>query len=350
MTDGRDQSGAENGPVPAPFVDVRGLTVEFGAGTASGSTRKRVRAVDDVSFSVGRGETLGLVGESGSGKSTVARALSRLNSPVAGSVRIDGAEILGVEGRELRALRRRTQLVFQDPYSSLNPAWTVESLVQEPLRRFGTSSRPARRARAAELLELVGLSERFAKRHPRDLSGGQRQRVGIARALAADPDLLICDEPVSALDVSVQAQVLNLLVKLRDQLGLTCVFIAHNLSVVRWICDDVAVMYGGRIVERGTAAEVFASPRHPYTRALISAAPTVDPERERERQPIILSGEAPSPLTDDEATGCHFRDRCWLYRQLGEPERCASERPDLTSDGGRASACHFPDTVMTTVP
>ena len=329
-----------------PLVDVRDLVVEFAARSGDRGT---VRAVDGVSFAIKRGETLGLVGESGSGKSTVARALVGLNEPAGGSVRFDGTELVGIEARELRAMRRSVQLVFQDPYANLNPAWTVAALVEEPLKRLRGLDRAARRRRAEELLDTVGLTGRLLSRRPRELSGGQRQRVGIARALAAEPEMLVCDEPVSALDVSIQAQVLNLLVELRDQLGLTCLFIAHDLSVVRWICDRVAVMYCGQIVELGTTAQVFEAPTHPYTRALISAAPSTDPEVERARRPIVLQGEVPSPL-DVAPAGCRFRERCWLHTALGRPERCATERPALEPSGeAQLAACHFSERTATAV-
>jgi ABC-type oligopeptide transport system ATPase subunit len=263
-----------------PLLEVRGLTKEFGSRRGDA-----LRAVDDVSFAVGAGETFGLVGESGSGKSTTARCIVRLVEPTAGTVRLLGRDVLAASHGELLRLRRDMQIVFQDPYASLNPRMSVEALVTEGMLVHGLAdSRGERRTRAVELLELVGLGEEHLRRHPRSFSGGQRQRISIARALAVEPKLLVCDEPVSAVDVSVQAQILNLFKDLQERLGLTLLFIAHDLAVVRHLCDRIAVMSKGRIVETGTREEIYGAPKHPYTRDLLLAAPVPDPERELERR------------------------------------------------------------------
>jgi peptide/nickel transport system ATP-binding protein/oligopeptide transport system ATP-binding protein len=295
---------------------------------------KIVHAVDGVSFTVGAGETLGIVGESGSGKSTVARLLLRLLAPTAGAIRFAGDDLAHSSRRELRAIRRRMQIVFQDPYSSLDPRMTARAIVAEPLRIAGRRGEIANRV--AEVFELVGLGREQERRFPHELSGGQRQRVGIARALVVNPELLVLDEPVSALDGSIQAQILNLLVELQGRLGLAYVFIAHDLSVVRHLADRIAVMHLGRIVETGTAAELFDAPAHPYTQALLSASPEPDPVIERARQRIVLRGELPS--AQDPPSGCRFRTRCWKAEAV-----CATEEPALTERGQQHPvACVFP--------
>jgi oligopeptide/dipeptide ABC transporter ATP-binding protein len=282
------------------LLSVRDLTKQFP--TRNGL----VKAVDGVSFDVRRGRIVGLVGESGSGKTTVGRCVLRLVEPSSGKVTFDGADILALPARALRTWRRRAQIIFQDPYSSLNPRLRVEDIVGEALDTHGLAQGSARRPRIGELLARVGLDPEHGRRFPHEFSGGQRQRIGIARALAVAPDFIVADEPVSALDVSVQAQVLNLIQDLQKAFGLTMLFIAHDLSVVEYLCDDVVVMYLGRVMERGPSRAVYGNPRHPYTRALLSAAPVPDPRAARNR--IVLQGDIPSPL--DPPSGCVFRTRC----------------------------------------
>ena len=320
-----------------PILEVTDLVKEFTVKSSKGirSIKRTVHAVSGVSFSLLPGQTLGLVGESGSGKTTVGRCLLRLIEPTSGSVRFMGNELVGMPNAELRSLRKEMQIVFQDPYASLDPKMTVGASIAEPLEIQGVEGDHQQRVR--ELLELVGLAPDHARRFPHEFSGGQRQRVGVARALALQPRLLILDEPVSALDVSIQAGVVNLFEDLQDQLGLSYVFIAHDLSVVRHISDVVAVMYLGRIMEIAPAEELYTHSSHPYTRALLSAIPEPDPVAERARRRIMLEGEVPSPINPP--SGCRFRTRC----PKAQPE-CAAEEPALVDRGaGHPVACHFPD-------
>jgi oligopeptide transport system ATP-binding protein len=319
-----------------PLIEVENLEVHFPItrGAFFQKVVGAVRAVDGVTFSLARGETLGLVGESGCGKSTTARAIVRLARPTGGSIRFRGHDLAAIGEETMRRdVRRHVQMIFQDPYASLNPRMTVERLVGEPLVNYGIAKGTALRDRVMELLELVGLSRRHLDRYPHEFSGGQRQRIGIARALAIDPELVLCDEPVSALDVSIQAQVINLLADLREKLGLTYLFIAHDLAVVRHISHRVAVMYLGRIVEIAPSAEIYAMPLHPYTVALLSAIPVPDPTVQRGRKRIALSGEIPTPTKKYE--GCRFADRC-----PAKIARCATEDPPLVEHRpGHFAAC-----------
>jgi len=332
-----------------PLLEVRDLAVRFRLprpGGLLGGGHDELRAVDGVSLAVGRGETLGLVGESGCGKSTTGRAVLQLLRPSAGAVIFDGQPIHEwwvrkgrgwVWDTRLRDLRRRMQMIFQDPFASLNPRMTVEAILTEPLRNFSLASGGDRRRRVQQLMETVGLDPRFIRRYPHEFSGGQRQRIGIARALALGPDLIVADEPISALDVSIQAQILNLLARLREDLGLTMIFIAHDLAAVRHISDRIAVMYLGRIVEESDAREIVAAPRHPYTQALISAVPLPDPVREATRQRTVLSGEVPSPVNPP--GGCPFHTRCPLRE-----DRCTRDVPPLRDIApGHRVACHLVD-------
>ncbi len=291
-----------------------------------------VRAVDGVSFHVEAGETLALVGESGCGKSTVSRLVLRLIEPDSGSVRFEGRDLLALDDTELRAFRRQAQIIFQDPYASLNPRMTVAQILGEPLALHDLVPPARRRARIEELLTLVGLQPRFARRYPHEFSGGQRQRIAIARALAVEPKLIICDEPVSALDVSIRSQILNLLRDLQERLGLSYIFVSHDLAVVKHIADRVAVMNLGNIVETAETSALFAAPRHPYSRALLSAIPVAKPQAKRTR--MLLQGEMPSALNPP--SGCRFHTRCPFAI-----ERCLMEAPGLITDGnGHAAACH----------
>ncbi len=309
------------------LVAVEDLAKHFSAGGGL------VRAVDGVDFSIRRGETLGLVGESGCGKSTVGRLIARLVEPTRGRVRFEGEDLTALSGEALRRRRADFQMVFQDPFGSLNPRRRVLDAVREPLDIHGRGSRAERRDRALDLLEKVGLGAHHADRYPHEFSGGQRQRIGIARALALAPKLLICDEAVSALDVSIQAQIVNLLRRLQQELGLTYLFIAHDLSVVRHVSDRIVVMYLGRIVETADRVALFANPRHPYTQALLSAIPQPKPERRRSR--VVLQGDIPSPL--DPPAGCRFHTRCPLAF-----ERCRREEPTLAPAApGHLAACHL---------
>jgi oligopeptide transport system ATP-binding protein len=315
-----------------PLLQVEGLVKHFPVRKGIlGRVQGAVRAVDGVSFDLAPGETLGVVGESGCGKSTLGRLVLRLIEPSAGSIRFGGQDLGSLDASALRARRRAMQIIFQDPYSSLNPRMTVGQTLAEPLRLHGLhAGREIRRVE--ELLETVGLAARHARRYPHEFSGGQRQRIGIARALAVEPQLIVCDEAVSALDVSVQAQVVNLLQDLQQRLGLAYIFIAHDLAVVKHIATRIAVMYLGRIVEIADKRTLFATPRHPYTQALLSAIPLPQPGRVREQ--LLLPGDVPSPLNPP--SGCHFHTRCPHARP-----RCSQEAPVLEPSDGQAVACHF---------
>jgi len=319
-------------------LEVSDLVKEYPVRT--GVFRRRtgtVHAISEVSLKLERGTTLGIVGESGCGKSTLGRSLVRLHDIDSGTILLDGEPIEEATGSKLRETRRKIQMVFQDPYASLDPRMTIRSILSEPLEIHGLH-RERREERVRELLEIVGLRSEYASRYPHEFSGGQRQRIGIARALAVEPEVLVLDEPVSALDVSVQAGVLNMLRELQRRLGLSYVFIAHDLSVVRHLSDHVAVMYLGRIVESAPVNELFSRPKHPYTQALLSAVPIPDPRLERSRERIMLQGDVPSPVHPP--SGCRFRTRCWKATEL-----CATETPALLgdTDGDGAVACHYPE-------
>lgn len=324
-----------------PLVEVTGLRKHFPIKRGIIIQRQigSVKAVDDVTFRVRRGETLGLVGESGCGKSTTGRMLTRLLRPTGGRVVLDGRDISELPQRELRPVRRHMQMIFQDPFSSLNPRHTVGTIVGAPFRLQRIQTENGVKRAVQDLLELVGLNPEHYNRYPHEFSGGQAQRIGIARALALRPQLLVCDEPVSALDVSIRAQIINLLQDLQEELGLTYVFIAHDLSVVRHISDRVAVMYLGHLVELAGRAQLYAHARHPYTHALLSAVPVSDPDASRERKRILLSGDVPSPA--DPPSGCPFRTRCAKARDV-----CATQRPPLEEAApGHWVACHFPEEI-----
>ncbi|MQA82118.1 MAG: ATP-binding cassette domain-containing protein [Streptosporangiales bacterium] len=325
------------GTETAPLLHVDGLVKHFPTGHGLLGGRGTIHAVDDASFTIDAGETLALVGESGCGKSTLAQLTVRLQRPTRGRITFDGRDITQLGRAGLHGVRSRMQMVFQDPFASLDPRMTVRRIVSEPLRVHGRYGRLTGPARVAELLDMVGLGPEHADRFPHEFSGGQRQRIGIARALALNPDLLVLDEPVSALDVSIQAQIVTLLNRLQDELGLAYLFISHDLAVVRYVARRVAVMYLGRIVETGDVGDVYAHPRHPYTRALLSAVPVEDPLDRGSRDRVVLVGDPPTPT--DPPSGCPFRTRCWKAQDL-----CAQERPELTpADGGHRAACHFPE-------
>jgi len=324
---------------PDVVLEARSLRKFFPTGASKMLQRPTdlVQAVDDVSLKVVRGSTLAIVGESGCGKSTLARLLARLIEPTSGTVLLDGADVTGASSKELLKLRRDIQIVFQDPYACLNPRHSIGQSIGTPIRIQKTMSRADEKNRVQELMELVGLNIEHYNRFPHEFSGGQRQRAGIARALALQPKVIIADEPVSALDVSIQAQILNLLEKLQADLNLSYVFIAHDLSVVRHIADEVAVMYLGKIVEIGTPEAVYGAPSHPYTQALMSAVPVPNPQVASRRKRIILTGDVPSPVNPP--SGCRFRTRCPKVQDI-----CSSEEPMLIDRGqGHRVACHFPD-------
>jgi oligopeptide transport system ATP-binding protein len=329
---------SEPDPTGAPLVRVEKLTKHFPITRGILIQRRvgAVQAVDGVSFTIDQGETLGLVGESGCGKTTVGRTMLALYPATAGRVTIDGHDVHTARGKDLMAVRRKAQIIFQDPFASLNPRWTVNSIVGEPLKVHKLlGSQQERAERVKELMQLVGLSSRLINRFPHEFSGGQRQRIGVARALASDPLFLVCDEPISALDVSIQAQVVNLLEDLQDRLGLTYLFIAHDLSMVRHICTRVAVMYLGVIVELAERNELYENAQHPYTRSLLSAVPVPDPKASRQRRRIVLQGEVPSPINPP--SGCRFHPRCPIA-----VDRCSQEVPEWR-DLGTAHwvACHL---------
>jgi len=322
-----------------PVLEVRGLVKHFPL--TKGILFKKqvgaVRAVDGIDMKLYKGETLGVVGESGCGKSTTARLLMRLEKPTDGQILFHGEDIAQLSGKALKAVRRNIQIVLQDPYSSLNPRMTVGDIVGEPFQiHKEVAPKGSRRKKVQELLEVVGLSPEHINRYPHQFSGGQRQRIGIARGLALRPEIIVCDEPVSALDVSVQAQVINLFEKLQDELGLSYVFIAHDLSVVRHICDRVAVMYLGKVVETGDEEQIYERPTHPYTQALLSAVPVPDPTLRGKRDQIMLEGDVPSPANPP--SGCRFRTRCWKVQDI-----CSVDEPELIVHEGldHPSACHF---------
>jgi peptide/nickel transport system ATP-binding protein len=323
----------------APLVEVRHLVKHFPiTGGILQRTVAQVQAVDDVSFTIRRGETLGLVGESGCGKTTVGRLLLRLIEPTAGEIVFDGQDLAKLRGSALKPYRRRMQIIFQDPYASLDPRTPIGDSIGEGLRIHAIGRPAERREKVRRIMDLVGLAPYHARRYPHEFSGGQRQRIGIARALVLEPDLVVCDEPVSALDVSIQAQVLNELKQLQGELGLTYLFIAHNMGVVEHISDRVAVMYLGKVVELANRRDLFRDPEHPYTAALMSAIPIPDPELRRQR--IILKGDVPSPVNPP--SGCRFNPRCQLRAELGGPMICVDQEPPLIEiAAAHVCACHF---------
>ena len=334
-------SSSGNGNVGGPLVELDDLRMWFPIkqGLVLDRHVGDVKAVDGVSFTIERGETVGLVGESGCGKSTVGRAMLRLYEPTGGRVLFEGVDVTHLKESELRPLRRRMQMVFQDPYASLNPRHSVGRTVGEPLRVHGISRGRETSTRVREILEVVGLPPDAANRYPHEFSGGQRQRIGLARALALNPSLVVCDEPVSALDVSIQAQIVNLLEKLQDEFGLTYLFIAHDLAVVRHISDRIAVMYLGKIVEIAPADDLYDNPLHPYTLTLLSAIPIPDPVVERSRRAIRVQGDLPSPANPP--TACRFHTRCPFVQET----RCRDEEPLLRQLDGHQVACHFAEEI-----
>ncbi len=324
------------------LLDVRDLKMHFPL--TSGVILQRVvgyvRAVDGVSFTIERGQTMGLVGESGSGKTTIGRTIVRLYKPTSGQMLFENVDLATLQGEPLRQARQRVQMIFQDPYASLNPRYTIGSLIAEPMHIYKVASGKEIRDRTAELLRVVGLRAEYIDRYPHEFSGGQRQRIAVARALAINPEFVIADEPVSALDVSIRAQVLNLLQSLQQRFNLTYLFVSHDLSVVRHVADRIAVMYLGKIVELGDRDEIYNAPKHPYTRALLSAVPIPDPQIEKRRQRIILSGDLPSPIKIP--SGCRFHTRCPMAQDI-----CREVEPVFEAKEGREhySACHFAEKV-----
>ncbi|MEP9382054.1 oligopeptide/dipeptide ABC transporter ATP-binding protein [Nocardioides sp. KR10-350] len=341
----QEQTGRSDRAATEPLLSVRGLVQEFVSRGVGGVKNGVVHAVSDVSFDLMPGETLGIVGETGSGKSTLARSIIQAPRPKSGEVVFQGRDLMRASHHALKKARAEMQMVYQDPFGSLNPRWRVEDVIAEPLLAHGWS-RDARRKRVAELLDLVGLDpSSYSRRRPLELSGGQAQRVAIARAIALNPALIICDEAISSLDVLIQAQVLNLFEQLRSELGLSYLFIAHDLATVKQVSDRVAVMHLGQLAEVGPAEQIYLAPRHPYTRALLDSIPGLDPETGQARRPVPLQGEPPSPL--DPPSGCRFRTRCPRAE-----ERCALEEPALADRGdGHFVACHFPlEDLAATIP
>jgi oligopeptide transport system ATP-binding protein len=317
-----------------PLVSVTDVIKHFPTG--GGFRQEVVRAVDGVTFDIAKGETLGLVGESGCGKSTLGRVIMQLYPATSGSIKFEGRELTKMRGNKLRQVRQRMQIIFQDPYASLNPRMAIGDIIAEPLKNFGLGKRRAREKRVQEVMRVCGLNPDFANRYPHEFSGGQRQRIGIARALVLTPSLIVADEPISALDVSIQAQIVNLLEDLQDKFKLTYLFIAHDLSVVRHVSDRVAVMYLGKIVEVATSKEVYDKPLHPYTKVLLSSIPSANAEIEGRRKPILLKGEIPSPINPP--SGCRFHTRC----PIAQLPICAEVEPQLEMKAdGHVAACHF---------
>ncbi len=324
------------------LIDIRDLKMHFPLtqGILFQHVIGHVRAVDGVSFNIERGQTLGLVGESGSGKTTIGRTIVRLYKPTSGQMLFDGKDLATMEGEQLRLARQRVQMIFQDPYASLNPRYTIGSLIAEPMQIYKVASSSEIHERTVELLRVVGLRTEYIDRYPHEFSGGQRQRIAVARALSINPEFIIADEPVSALDVSIRAQVLNLLQRLQQQFNLTYLFVSHDLSVVRHVADRIAVMYLGKIVELSDRDELYAAPKHPYTKALLSAVPIPDPQIEKRRQRIILSGDLPSPINIP--SGCRFHTRCPMAQQI-----CREVEPAYEAKEGHDhfAACHFSEYV-----